>query len=146
MREVSSPSPSLASALDGLEDGAQAVQQLQKAGNDGPVGGQFPIAQQAKQILASVSKFLEPLEAKKSGGSLDGVHGAEDIAEQGGVLRPLLQDRSDTAPCGPALPGSRSGTPSSVHPLRPLIHGQQGCEAPGAASTQDFYRMKSGWT
>ena len=66
--------------LNGLQNGTQPVEQVQKPGDDGPIGDQFPIAQQAKKILARVGQLLEPLETKKSGGSLDRMYGAEDIA------------------------------------------------------------------
>ena len=75
---------------------------MQKACNDGTVGVQFPIAQQAKQIFAAVSQLFQPLEAQKSSGSLDRVHGTEYVAQQGGIVRPCLKIRQ--APLHPVQP------------------------------------------
>jgi hypothetical protein len=77
--------------FNGFENGAQAVQQLEQAGDDGAVGGQFAFAQLAKQVFAGVGQLLEPLEAKEAGGSLDGVHRTEDIADQARILGALFQ-------------------------------------------------------
>jgi hypothetical protein len=38
-----------------------------------------------------MGKFLKAFEAEKPGSPLDGVDGAEDFANQAGVLRPLFE-------------------------------------------------------
>lgn len=78
-------------SLDGFEDGAQAVEQLEEASDQRPVGDQFSIAEQAKQVFAGVGQRLEPFEAKESGGSLNCMYGAEDIAEKSSILGALLK-------------------------------------------------------
>ena len=73
--------------LNELENHAQSVKQMQQAGNHPAAGNHFAVAQQSQKILAAMGELLEPLETKKSRGSLDGVHGAKDLAQQRGVLR-----------------------------------------------------------
>ena len=136
---ASSPSPSLPSASMVLRMERRPSSSCSRPVMIGRVGGQFAVAQQAEQVFAGVGQLLQPLEAQKSRGSLDGVHRAEDLAEQSRHPAAALPGRSGTAPCGPALPGSRSGTLSSIHPLRPLIR-PAGIETPGTASTQGLYR------
>ncbi len=77
--------------LDGLENRAQAVEQLQQAGDDRPVGGQLALAQLAQQVFSGVGQLFQPLEAQKPGGSLDRMHRAEDLSDQARILRTLFQ-------------------------------------------------------
>ena len=64
---------------------------MQQAGNHVAIGRQLAIAQQRQQVLARMRQFLQPRETEESRGSLDGVHGAEDVRQQPRVGRPRLQ-------------------------------------------------------
>jgi hypothetical protein len=64
---------------------------LEQAGDDECVRRQFSFTQHAQQIFARVGQLLEPLEAEEAGGSLYGMHRTENIRQQGGIVRPLLQ-------------------------------------------------------
>ena len=77
--------------LDCLENRPQPVQQLQEASNKLAVGGQFALAQQAKQIFSRVGQLLQPLETQESGGPLNCVNRTKDIPDQSCILGPFLQ-------------------------------------------------------
>ncbi len=83
----------VAFGFDRLQYFAEAVEQRQKRGNHRGAGRHFAIAQQAEKILAGMSQLFQPLIAKESRGSLDGVHGAEDLSQKLFILRPFLQFR-----------------------------------------------------
>ncbi len=50
--------------LDRLEDGAQAIEQLQQAGDDLTVGAQLALAQQTQQVFSGMSQLFQPFEAQ----------------------------------------------------------------------------------
>ena len=82
MSAASSPAPSPPSASMVLRMARRPSSSCKKRGNDRQRRQQFSVAQQAEQVLAGVGQFFQPLEAEKARGSLDGVHGAEDFAQQ----------------------------------------------------------------
>ena len=127
--------------LNGLEDGAQAVEQLQQAGDERPVGDELSIAQQAEQVFSGVGQLFQPLEAEESGGSLDRMHGAEDIAEQRGVLRPLFKvGQAPLHAVQPFLALDQELSRQFIHRVHSSC--RPGIDDPGAASTQGLYRME----
>src|SRR5208337_337084 len=77
--------------LNCLEDGAQPVEQVQKARDDWTIGGQLTFAQLTQQVFAGMGQRFQPLEAQKSGGALDGMHRTEYLSNQSRILRPLFQ-------------------------------------------------------
>ena len=127
----SAPSPSLPSASMIFRIERSPSSKLQQTGDDSAIRRQLAISQQPQQVFAGVRQFFQAREAQKSGGSLDGVHRAEDVREQACVRRPRSPARSGTAPSGPGLPGSRSGTPLSVRPFVPIIRWPVLWSAPG---------------
>ncbi len=81
----------IAIRLDGLEDGAQPVEQVQKARDNWTIGGNLSLAQLTQQVFTCVGQRFQPLEAQKPGGALDGMHRTEDLSNQSPILWPLLQ-------------------------------------------------------
>jgi hypothetical protein len=77
--------------LNGFKDGAETIEQLEKASDEGPIGDEFAFAQKAEQVFAGVREFFKALEAEETGSAFDGVHGAKDFTEQVGILRPRFQ-------------------------------------------------------
>ena len=51
----------------------------------------FPSRSRPRRFSPAWASDSKPFEAKESGGSLDGMHGAEDIAEKGSVFGARLQ-------------------------------------------------------
>jgi hypothetical protein len=77
--------------LDGFENGAENVEQLQQTCNDRLVGGELAVAQHAEEIFTGVGEFFEALESQEAGRAFDGVHRAEDIPEKFFILGALFE-------------------------------------------------------
>ena len=91
MSAASSPAPSLPSGSMVLRMARSPSSNCKSAVMTAASARQFVVAQQAEQVFAGVCQFLQALEAEKARGSLNGVHGAKDFAQQGSILRPLLE-------------------------------------------------------
>jgi hypothetical protein len=128
-------------SLNGLEDGTQAVKQLEKAGDEWLVGDEFSIAQKSEQIFARVGQCFQTFEAQESSGSLDGVHGAKDFAQESGILRARLKI------CETPLHAVQSFLAFDQELPRQFIHCVETFSWPGLSSrhNKQLRALSDGW-
>jgi len=77
--------------LQDREKALDAIQRFEDQADSGGRDGQLAIADPAEHVLAGVSDRFQPRQAEEAAGALDGVHDAEDVAEQLRIIRVLLE-------------------------------------------------------
>ena len=134
---VSSPSPSLASASIVFRIARRPSSSCSSAVITGASAASLPSRNRPSRFSPEWASFSRRLKPRKPVVPLM-VCTERKISPAARHPAAAPPARSGTAPCGPGLPGSRSGTPSSDHPLPTLVRPAEVALTHGTA--QRFYR------
>ncbi len=85
--------------------------------------GQFAVAELAEHILAGMRHRAQARQPQEAAGSLDGVHQAENVAQNGGVGRSRVRTAPARRPASPGFRSFRSEIPEADRPCFVLRSG-----------------------